>query len=735
MRRNLIHRWRSAFTTVLLVWAAGTMAAEPVDPVAAGQTLRDGLTADAPTATYAAAAREFGKLVDQVRQGDASDDMLVGLRKVAADMRRQTTERLKAAEVGAGGDEGALESLYRSQSWEDLSFSLTAFPFWGAWLDLTLAARPSRAADRIQLLWRAKRGFRAASMQIYQPSLVYGGWLGLGFVEAAESNPVRAKEIFDSLIQALSFDARHPVRVAAEAELGRLNGKAPAVTADAPAGGAAGVDPNAAAILALLEQQRKTKIGAREAGAKLREVIVAGGMSMQLLVDVLKYQAEIVSEDLGPFTPLLGAEFAFTNQQWFTAVQKYREFFAHEPQGGDLDFRRFRYRHAAACLKADLNEDAARIAEKLLQMPGVDPELSRAATKLAYVARARRMESKSTDDARKALGIAAQRFLDASPNDPDALGAKVALAQSKGDTATALKLLGSAKSPENARGSVETARFQVIAREFAKAANAPGAAATSLAREGLSVWENLPADLKKAPENQAFLLQLRAVADTDLAAVLKAIELAEKKPDVSTTSLRGYYWARLRLYDRLGTPRRALDELPPGQGAVPAWQAEQLYPWVKHLADKGLQEAFAAVLASRVSGQPDMARRFRALQVELLLERGDGEGAYSAARTFVQDFPKAGDGYRLLAQAAEKTKRAIEADNAWSVITNKVPPSFEIWWEGMLARVAIRAGSTRPEAACELVPKIGRAKPPTREFGERWQALRKQLRCPDDDQR
>ena len=720
--------WMLACWLGLLAAVAPLGHAQETTALERGEALRASLTPDAPTANYAAAAREFGKLVDELRQTEAPDETLVKLRKVAADMRKQTVERLKAAETATGGDEGGLESFYRSQAWEDLSFSMTAFPFWGSWLDLTLAGRPSRAADRIQLLWRARRGFRAASMQIYQPSLVYGGWLGLGSVEAADSNPVRAKEIFESLIQSLSFDDKHPVRKAAEAQLAILSGKMPPPEAMAPAGGAA-VDPRSAEIFALLEQHRKTKVGNREAGQRLRDIIAAGGMNMQLIVDLLKYQAEIVGQDLGAFSPLIDAEFAFTNQQWFTAVQKYRDFFAREPHGGDLNFDRFRYRYAAACLKADLNDEAARIAEKLLQTPKLEAELTRAATKLAYVARARRMESKSTDDARKALATAAQRFIDSNPKDPDVLGAKVALAQSTGDTATALKLLGSAQSPDNAKGSIETARFYLIARQFAKVANSTGAGTESLAREGLAAFESLPANEKKLPDNQAFLLQLRAVADADPKAVLKAIELAEQKPGVSTTNLRGYYWARLRLYDRLGEPRRALAEIEARRDDLPGWMAEQLYPWVKRLADKSLQAEMAVALAPKVKSIPEMSRRFRMLNIEILLERQEGEAAYDAAREFVKDYPKAGDAYRLLARSAEATRRWVEADDAWNVITSKVPPSFDVWWEGMLARVEIRAGSTRPQSACELAGKIDRSKPPKPEFGKQWAALRKRLAC------
>ncbi|MCC7122169.1 MAG: hypothetical protein IT493_11485 [Gammaproteobacteria bacterium] len=717
---------------LILIACSGVRAAD--DPLSRAQALLATLGPDTATGVYAQTARDFGAVVDEVRQSGASDGTLVAMRKVAADMRKRAQERLRAAESAAGDDEGALESLYRSEVWEQLSFAMSAFPFWGSWLDLTLADRPAQAGNRVQLLWRAKRGFRAASMQIYQPSLVYGGWLGLGFVARAEGQDSRARQIFDGLKQALAFDPNHPVRKVIDAERARMDGRAPALVAATPATPATPAARWAgerADIFALLEGQRATKAGAREAGAKLREIIDAGGMDMSLLVGVLKYQAEIVSEDLHEYTDLVGAEFAFTNEQWFSAVQKYKSFFAHAARGQDMNFDRFRYRHALAAFKADLAIESAQLAERLLTRRGLDAELRKAATKLAYVARAQRLDSKSTADARTALNVAAQRFLAASPSDPDADGARVVLAQASGDTGQALKLLSGVKSTARFAGGVETTRFYVIARQFAKVANTTDGAVESLARQGLNAWDELPAEQKKSPENYAFYLQLKAVGDADPAAVLKEIDRAGQKPDVSATSQRAFFWAKLRCWDRLHEPGRVRDEIAAlGAAPVPSWMAEALYPWVMRQPDPAFQADVAALLAPKLKALPDMERRFRLLQIEMLLTLGRGEDAYAAARALLADYPKAGDGYRMLGRAAAATKRYVEADDAWAVITDKVPPSFDVWWEGMLSRIELRASSTRPEAACELTGKVARqAQAPTAELARRWDELRRRLTC------
>ena len=122
------------------------------DPLMRAHALLAALDATVPTETFAQTARDYGAIVDEVRQAGASDASLIALRKVAAEMRKRAQGRLQSAEAAAGDDEGALESLYRSQVWEHLSFAMSAFPFWGSWLDLTLAERPSQAANRVQLL-------------------------------------------------------------------------------------------------------------------------------------------------------------------------------------------------------------------------------------------------------------------------------------------------------------------------------------------------------------------------------------------------------------------------------------------------------------------------------------------------------------------------------------------------------------------------------------------------------
>ena len=67
--------------------------------------------------------------------------------------------------------------------------------------------------------------------------------------------------------------------------------------------------------------------------------------------------------------------------------------------------------------------------------------------------------------------------------------------------------------------------------------------------------------------------------------------------------------------------------------------------------------------------QPEMERRFKLMYIDDLMASNEGEKAYDTARALIKEFPRAGDGYRALAKAAQATRRLVEADNAWRVIT------------------------------------------------------------------
>lgn len=729
--------WILALSLVLCTHMPALEADVPSTPAAAiaqARQLLSSLTDSAPTSRYTQVGREFGQVVDGVRQGSASLEQLMEMRDVTKRLRDRATARLKAAEAQAGENEGALESLYRSIAWDDLSFALAAFPYWGAWIDLEISKRIKSADEKRKWVWEAKKGFRATSVQVFRPSLIYGGWLGLGYVAAAEGNSERAIEIFESLQNSLSDDPNHPLTEVVALELRLLRAKSGQVKSG-PAGNGR-IDATEAKLLraeafALFEQYRTTQSGARDAADRLRRVIQAGYVDDELIALILKYRVEIVAHDIGPYTALAGAEYAFENEHYFDAVRKYKEFFATVEFRGNVDYDRIRYRHALAAYKAKLNDDAALIAESLLRNKKLDPETKKAAVKLAYVARATR-KGKPTASSRAAMQKAAERFVTAYPNDADADGARLRVAQATTNSSKAFYMLNSVQKPAKLKGSVQQTKFYILARDFSNAIRkTDGDPPVALASRGIAEFKNLPNKQQRIPENKAIAIQMRAIADNKPAEVLAAIDAVEQAGGLSISARQGMLWARLKTLERLGDDNAFLAFL--GQtasGGLEGWQLEQIYPTIKASDSPDIRLAAAEKLLPGLVSEPAMERRFRIVLIEALLELERYPDAYDAAKAFREAYPKAGDAYRLFALAAEKTDRELEADRAWKIITERADPRREIWWEGMVHRVEIRAGSTRPEAACDVLVEIdSRAEFMPAALKPKVEALRGALPC------
>ena len=688
-------------------------AAVPSSPSAAitqAKQLLASLSDEVPTSRFAAAGREYGNIVDGVRQVTASAAQLTEMRKITAGLRDRTTGRLKAAEAAAGENEGELEALYQSMAWDDLSFALAAFPYWGAWIDLEISKRTKGADAKRKWIWEAKKGFRATSVQVFRPSLVYGGWLGLGYVAATEGNTNRAVEIFESLQNSIADDPSHPLYDAVALELRLLRAKKGTVTAGPT--GSGNVDAQEANLLraeafALFEQSRTTKSGAPEAAKRLRRIIDAGYVDDELIALILQYRVEIVAHNIGPYTDLAGAEYAFENGHFFDAVRKYKDFFARVELRGNVNYDRIRYRQALAAYKAKLNDDAALIAESILHNKNLDEETKKAAVKLAYVARATRKE-KPTAASRESMQRAAERFITAYPSDPDADGARLRVAQQTTDSNKAFYMLNSVKAPAKLSGGVQQTKFYIIARDFSNAIRrTKGNAPTALAAQGITAYGQLSNKERDNSENKVLAIQMRALVDKDPNAVITAIDGAEKKGGLSLTARQGMMWARMKCLERLGSNEVLLAYLQNvANSGLEGWQLEQIYPIVKANSDVNVRIAAANILLAKLSSEPAMERRFKIVLIEGMLELQQYPEAYEQAKAFRDAYPNVGDAYRLFALAAAKTDHLIQADTAWQAITDRSDPRREIWWEGMLNRIEIRAGSTRPKSACEVLSQI-----------------------------
>lgn len=224
---------------------------------------------------------------------------------------------------------------------------------------------------------------------------------------------------------------------------------------------------------------------------------------------------------------------------------------------------------------------------------------------------------------------------------------------------------------------------------------------------------------------------MRALVDPNPAEVVKALDQIEAKGGLNNDIQRAMVWARLKLYDRMSSTAEAVAYVRRLAGAgIESWQVEYLYPWVLDRADLGERIELARMVQPAVAEQPEMDRRFRALITQGLLDLGDVKGGYDEARTFAKLYPTSGDAWQLLAQAAEANDQPIEADRAWSVITDKAIPTMPVWWQGMLTRVRLRLASTRPADACKLLVKVVQQREYLpKEHAEAFAAVEKSPQC------
>lgn len=700
---------RCLWLVLLTVTVAATAAAEPV---AEARRMLARLDAQAPVEAFAAAGREFGRLVDAARADAADLATVQSLRGIAGELQARTRARLRAMEAATGEVEAELERLYRSGEWDTLSFAIAAFPYWQAWLDLTAAQQLDAPARRDAALYQAERGFRAASVQIVHPGLVYGGWLGLTYVARAQGRDTWAREMLERLDQALARSPDNPLREVVQLELRLLKAQAGEVSRTAmTAAEVASLDAAEARLLsmeafALLEQHRRDEVGGKDAAVRLKQVLASRHVDAPLIARILDYREEIIGYDIGPLGFLVSAEDALINEHFYTADEKYKAFFARVPPNFDIDLNRFRYRHAVAALRGELYNDALALVESLLGRPDLDAEVRTAATRLAWMASAARYQRTGTDADRRRLLRAAQAFIERSPGDASADDARLMIARVSDSAAVVDSAIGGIRGAGERRAEIAEARFSVVARQFAAALRGRDEqAAMALARQGSRLAAGMMDDKSVPLQTRAIIVQMRAMLGERPEEQLAAIEWMSARDDIGQPVREMLLWSQLRLLSMPGREaglRAAFAEL--GRRELQPWQAEQAYAALQSLPAGELREALSGELMPALERTPAIARRLALQRLEQAVERGeDPAAAYSRARAFVEANPRSGDAWRILALAAEQAGETFEAERAWRVVTENLRPDNPLWTTGMLRRLALRAGSTRPDAACAIL--------------------------------
>jgi hypothetical protein len=525
-----VNRFLIGVQVVVLIMAFSEFVSAEITYVENVYTLISQLKQQPTTSEIVRIAEEIGPIVDEVRKSKIDVGELKKLASLLKKMRELTQQRVMDLERESGQNEASLERLYRSQSYDDLSFSQAAFAYWRAWIDLELARRIGNESIKNRTLITALNGFRVASMQLFRLGLVYGGWLGIGYVEMELGNHDRAREIFDRLDDALSAAPDSPVREALSLELRLLEARTGNVK---PVNVSRNIDDNEARILriesfALLDQNRITGNQYDGVEQRLRSLIEADRMDQSLLNDMMNYAGEIAGMNIGPWTYLAAAEFRLRHNDYHKALQKFEVFFNKGINLSSVDLDHYRYRWAFAAYKAKRYQSSARILEQLVRKKNLSSDTDKAVAKLLYVVRASLEQKNDSIVNRKLLLTAAQRFVRKNPADSDADTARLAIAQLTSDTKNAIQSLNQIQSKSNLGSTINHTRFKIVARDFnLKIARGETQAAAELAIQGIRAFHALLERDKVDSLNNATLLKMRALVDPSPDKVFIALDVID----------------------------------------------------------------------------------------------------------------------------------------------------------------------------------------------------------------
>lgn len=155
---------------ILVVLSAVTpaIAADNRDAIELVRALHTQIKTASEAPHVARIAGELGPIIGDARKTLKLEE-LATLRELLGAMETRSGQILTATERRTGQSEAALERLYRSQAWDDLSFAEASFIYWSAWIDLEIARQSRSGRDRI--LARARQGFQTASLQLFRPQL------------------------------------------------------------------------------------------------------------------------------------------------------------------------------------------------------------------------------------------------------------------------------------------------------------------------------------------------------------------------------------------------------------------------------------------------------------------------------------------------------------------------------------------------------------------------------------
>ncbi len=667
----------------------------------------------------------YGNLVSQTRElGGGKGDFEYLIDRGQA-LRQRCRDKVRSLESVTHEDEVKLEQLYRSDVWHDINYALSAVGYWQAWALLGIAHSKDGERDQVAWLNRAESGFQASSVRILYPGIVYGSWLGMGYVAAARDQPDVAEERFRRLTQALVSDPENPVRKIAEAELTVLalrRGEVQPVTTRTREP----LSPSLANVyleeaFVLLQQHRETGTGAIAAAERLKALIEEGYLTTGLVARILFYRDEIVGQDLGLFSHYVDIEFAYAYQQYDTVVLKYREF---EQRGGlDLliNLRTLQYHYAVALLKIGQYHDAWNMAEQLRSKSDLPAPVIKALPKLSFLIAQALHQQKGSNRNRVRVLNAAEYFLTKSPDDPDISAAHLALGQLSFNPDRAERHLREAKRDAKLKGSIAMAQLQRSISTFNSAIE-QGAMESQRkqARVILAQLEELPRYERDKPWSRILSLQMQTVLAQNLEQVVSGIDginrQAAQDPNfkLDANSRQILLWSKLRALDQLDAGRvlgfvQELVSLGEAGDALVQREIYRFFLGKEQRREFGDLIRLVDAVYPAWAGQTQDQRQLRLMQIRARTALGQPGQAFELAQAMVGEFPNSGDAWMAYAESAEAVEDFFTAERAWAKIASAQPEGAPRWREAMAQRVELMGYfEDRVEDICAVLEEAQR---------------------------
>ena len=634
--------------------------------------------------------------------------------------------------------EPALEKLYRSQRWHDLNYSLAVLDYQQAWIAFRLGALVADQ-QRAEHWFQAEKGFRVSAARLFFPDVAFGGWWGMANIAFSNQNYREASRRLNLLLDSLPADSQLKPAVTEMlavtlARQGHQRSRELQTKVQA-------LDKTSSAnnlVLAeeaffLLEQHRKTSVGAIQAGEKLRSVIFSGSQGDRLLSRLMSYKKEIVGQEIGVLTRLISAEYAFAHQNYSTVVLDFRAFVDDSGLDLPLDLSRYRYHFAVALYETDLFADAMAEVEALL-VGQVNTPLINEASKLHFLAARKRVQSNQDKVTVDLLKKSARRFVDNNSADPDVGAGWLVLARYADSAAQQERYLAKAQSgkfSKEARVLQTQLAWSALLEAIYDQSNRQGALVT-LAQSFLTAAKNYPD--KKSLLFQAQRLEARSLLEKKPAPLLKEVEELDDKAIDNVTVQEVLFRTRLRLHGKIG-----MDSLLTHLKSVIThiddvdWQKETLLRLVINLSEQNRCNELIAVsdvLRSLYTAQPEVHRQILFNQLQCHRQLQQYQQAYELAKHTVNQYNNSGQAWMGYAVSAAATNRPIEAERAFARIARSTPPGSGEWSNSMLARLNLPEAVLSLGKKCDIILQLNRfATNLTETQSSRIQSFRQSLDC------